>query len=36
MRILADYRSALRQRTGVGGHLHQLMRAHAALHPGEV
>lgn len=36
MRILADYRPALRQRTGVGEFLHQLVRAYAAAHPGEV
>ena len=36
MRILADYRPALRERTGVGVYLHQLMGAYAAAHPGEV
>jgi len=36
MRILADYRPALRQRTGVGEYLHQLVRAYATAHPGEV
>src|SRR5687767_309304 len=36
MRILADYRPALRERTGVGEYLHQLVRAYAAAHPGEV
>lgn len=36
MRILADYRPALRERTGVGEYLHQLVRAYAAVHPGEV
>lgn len=36
MRILADYRPALREGTGVGVYLHQLMRAYAAAHPGEV
>jgi glycosyltransferase involved in cell wall biosynthesis len=36
MRILADYRPALRQRTGVGEYLHMLMGAYAAAHPGEV
>ena len=36
MRILADYRPALRERTGVGESLHGLVRAYAAAHPGEV
>jgi glycosyltransferase involved in cell wall biosynthesis len=36
MRILADYRPALRERTGVGEYLHGLIRAYAAAHPGEV
>lgn len=36
MRILADYRPALRQRTGVGEYLHRLMGAYAAAYPGEV
>ena len=36
MRILADYRPALRQRTGVGEYLHQLMGAYASAYPGEV
>lgn len=36
MRILADYRPALRERTGVGEYLHQLVRAYAVAHPGEV
>ncbi|MBF8299912.1 MAG: mshA 4 [Acidobacteria bacterium] len=36
MRILADYRPALRERTGVGEYLHELVRAYAAAHPGEV
>lgn len=36
MRILADYRPALRERTGVGEYLHQLIGAYAAAHPGEV
>jgi glycosyltransferase involved in cell wall biosynthesis len=36
MRILADYRPALRERTGVGESLHELVRAYAAAHPGEV
>ena len=36
MRILADYRPALRQRTGVGEYLHQFVRAYAAAYPGEI
>ena len=36
MRILADYRPALRERTGIGEYVHQLMGAYAAAHPGEV
>jgi glycosyltransferase involved in cell wall biosynthesis len=36
MRILADNRPALRERTGVGEYLHGLIRANAAAHPGEV
>jgi glycosyltransferase involved in cell wall biosynthesis len=36
MRILADYRPALRERTGVGEYLHRLIGAYAAAHPGEV
>ena len=36
MRILADYRPALRARTGVGEYLHQLIGAYAAEHPGDV
>jgi glycosyltransferase involved in cell wall biosynthesis len=36
MRILADYRPALRERTGVGEYLHGLVRAYSAAHPGEV
>jgi len=36
MRILADYRPALRERTGVGEYLHGLIGAYAAAHPGEV
>ena len=35
MRILLDYRPALRQRTGVGEYAHQLARALAALPAGE-
>ncbi len=30
MRILVDYRPALRERTGVGEYIHQLVRAYAA------
>lgn len=36
MRILVDYRPALRQRTGVGEYIHQLIRAYASAYPGEV
>ena len=36
MRILVDYRPALRERTGVGEYVHQLVRAYAATYPGEV
>jgi glycosyltransferase involved in cell wall biosynthesis len=36
MRILVDYRPALRERTGVGEYIHQLVRAYAAEHPGDV
>jgi hypothetical protein len=36
MRILVDYRPALRERTGVGEYIHQLVRAYAAANPGEV
>src|SRR5918999_203466 len=36
MRILADYRPALRERTGVGEYLHGLIRAYASAYPGEV
>ena len=32
MRILVDYRPALRERTGVGEYIHQLVRAYAAAH----
>jgi len=34
MRILVDYRPALRARTGVGEYVHELVRAYAAMHPG--
>jgi glycosyltransferase involved in cell wall biosynthesis len=33
MRILIDYRPALRQRTGVGEYMHNLVRAYATRHP---
>ena len=36
MRVLVDYRPALRERTGVGEYVHQLVRAYAARHPGTV
>lgn len=36
MRILADYRPALRECTGVGEYLHQLVRTYAAMYPGDV
>ena len=36
MRILADYRPALRERTGVGEYLHNLVAAYAKTHPDEV
>src|SRR5687768_5546679 len=29
MRVLVDYRPALRERTGVGGYMHNLVRAYA-------
>src|SRR3954463_3957446 len=32
MRILVDYRPALRARTGVGEYMHELTRAYAAAH----
>ena len=32
MRILVDYRPALRERTGVGEYIHQIVRAYAAAH----
>ena len=35
MRILVDYRPALRDRTGVGEYIHQLVRAYAATSPGD-
>lgn len=36
MRILVDYRPALRERTGVGEYMHQLSAAYAAAHPDTV
>lgn len=35
VRILVDYRPALRERTGIGEYIHQLVRAYTAAHPGE-
>ena len=35
VRILVDYRPALRQRTGVGEYIHQLVRAYTAAHADE-
>lgn len=35
MRILVDYRPALRDRTGVGEYIHQLVRAYATASPGD-
>lgn len=36
MKILVDYRPALRERTGVGEYIHQLAHAYAAAHPGDL
>jgi glycosyltransferase involved in cell wall biosynthesis len=36
MRVLADYRPALRERSGVGEHLHLLIGGYAAAYPGDV
>lgn len=36
MRILVDYRPALRERTGVGEYIRQLVRAYVAGHPGDL
>ena len=36
MRILVDYRPALRERTGVGEYIHQLARAYTTAYPGEL
>ena len=33
MRILVDYRAALRARTGVGAYIHELIKAYAGSHP---
>lgn len=35
MRILVDYRPALRERTGVGEYIHHLVSAHAAAYPSD-
>jgi glycosyltransferase involved in cell wall biosynthesis len=35
MRVLVDYRPALRARTGVGEYMHELVRAYAASHPND-
>ena len=35
MRILVDYRPALRERTGVGEYIHRLVRAYTAVHTDE-
>lgn len=35
MRVLVDYRPALRARSGVGEYMHELVRAYTALHPGD-
>jgi glycosyltransferase involved in cell wall biosynthesis len=36
MKILVDYRPALRERTGVGEYVHRLVQAYSAAYPGEV
>jgi glycosyltransferase involved in cell wall biosynthesis len=36
VRILVDYRPALRERTGVGEYIHQLVRAYTTIHSEEV
>ena len=36
MHIVVDYRPALRERTGVGEYIHQLVRAYAASHADEI
>lgn len=36
MKILVDYRPALRERTGVGEYVHRLVQAYSAAHPGDV
>ena len=35
MRVLVDYRPALRARTGVGEYMHELVRAYTASHPAD-
>ena len=35
MKILVDYRPALRARTGVGEYMHEIVRAYTATHPGD-
>ena len=35
MRVLVDYRPALRARTGVGEYMHELVRAYTAAHPAD-
>src|SRR5262245_13317336 len=35
MRVLVDYRPALRARTGVGEYMHELVRAYTATHPAD-
>jgi glycosyltransferase involved in cell wall biosynthesis len=35
MRVLVDYRPALRARTGAGEYMHELVRAYAAVHPAD-
>lgn len=36
MRILVDYRAALRSRTGVGAYIHEMIRAYTAAHADDV
>jgi glycosyltransferase involved in cell wall biosynthesis len=36
MKILVDYRPALRERTGVGEYVHRLVQAYGAAYPGEI
>ena len=35
MRVLVDYRPALRARTGVGEYMHELVRAYTASYPAD-